>query len=66
MNFVCPTCHVCGKQATVQVTPKQYMDWQMGEHIQDVFPDKSPDERELMISGTHPECWEKLFGGPEE
>lgn len=32
-----------------------------GEFIQDVFPELSVDEREIFISGTHPECWDRLY-----
>jgi hypothetical protein len=38
--------------------------WQAGEIIQVAFPDMSIDDREILISGTHPACWNKLF--PEE
>jgi hypothetical protein len=40
--------------------------WQAGENIQSVFPDMSLADREIMISGTHPECWNKLFAEGEE
>jgi hypothetical protein len=39
--------------------------WQAGENIQSVFPDMSLADREIMISGTHPECWDKLFAERE-
>jgi hypothetical protein len=26
----------------------------------------SIDDRELLISGTHSDCWDSLFGGDEE
>jgi hypothetical protein len=29
--------------------------------IQDVFPELNADEREFMISGTHPACWDEMF-----
>ena len=38
--------------------------WQEGGLIQDCFPDMSASDREILISGTHPACWDKLF--PEE
>lgn len=49
----------------MKVTAEQYLKWRMGKLIQDAFPDKSPDEREVMISGTHPACFEMLYGGQE-
>ena len=35
-------------------------------HIQDLFPYLSPDERELLISGTCNECWNEMFGGEDD
>jgi len=34
------------------------------KYIQDAFPYLSTGEREQIMTGTHPECWEKMF--PEE
>ena len=30
--------------------------------VQDVLPDVEPARRELLISGTHPDCWARAFG----
>jgi len=35
--------------------------WQAGENIQSAFPDMSVNDREILITGTHPACWDKLF-----
>jgi hypothetical protein len=32
-----------------------------GATIQSAFPMLSADERELLISGLHSECWERLM-----
>jgi len=40
--------------------------WREGENIQKVFPDMSAGDREVLISGTHPACWNKLFGEEED
>lgn len=37
-----------------------------GEHVQDVFPYLSPDQREFLISGTTAQEWEELFGSGDE
>jgi transcriptional regulator GlxA family with amidase domain len=39
--------------------------WQEGENIQNAFPDMSAADREILISGTHAACWDKLFPGEE-
>lgn len=35
------------------------------EHVQDVFPQLSPGEREFLISGITPEEWEEYLGSGE-
>jgi hypothetical protein len=40
--------------------------WQGGELIQNAFPDMTMGDRELLISGTHAACWDKLFPREEE
>jgi hypothetical protein len=56
-----PRCVVCGKTSTVLLDKEKFDRWQAGEHIQNVWPEMPADNREVLISGTHPECWEKLF-----
>jgi hypothetical protein len=36
------------------------------EYIQDVFPLLGKEEREMMISGTHPKCWIEMFGSEDD
>lgn len=65
VTVVCRPCAVCGKQAEVSMTVDQFGRWQTGEFVQIVLPHMSASERELLISGTHPACWNKLYGkGP--
>ncbi len=66
ITIECPRCIVCGKSATVQVTEEGLHRWNMGQLAQNAFPHMSDDEREMLITGTHPECWEKLFPPEEE
>ena len=58
-------CPMCGKINTVEITESQWWRWQMGEHIQNVAPELSPDEREMLISGICPKCWDNMFGAEE-
>ena len=57
-------CCVCGQYEVWSLDRKAVMSWQEGENIQRVFPDMSAADREVLISGTHPACWDKLF--PQE
>jgi hypothetical protein len=57
----CPPCLVCGKQALVRVRTDAYEAWKAGTHVQFAFPDAPADVRELLITGTHPDCWKTLW-----
>ena len=61
----------CQKSATIELTPDEQMRYeqlQRGEiaHLQVAFPEWSADKRELLITGTHPECWDAIFEDVDE
>lgn len=58
-------CRLCGKKHTLLVNRD---DWDVFNNpkgkrplVQQIFPYLSPNERELLISGTCDECWAKMF-----
>jgi hypothetical protein len=57
------TCSVCGEYEVWSLDRELVNRWQGGENIQRVFPDMSASEREILITGIHPDCWDKLFPG---
>lgn len=63
--FQPPDCVVCGRRHDpIILDAEKYYCWKIDrECIQDVFPDSemSKDQREILISGTCPECWDILF-----
>lgn len=66
-------CPICGKETPVSVNSEDFEAWKNGGFIQHVMPYLSPSEREAIISGICPNCWDKMFGeepeeeeGPEE
>lgn len=69
-NLTCTitmTCNMCQQPATVEnVSVDALQRWRAGEHIQNAFPDMSAGDREILISGTHDECWNKLFPPDDE
>lgn len=59
-----PDCPYCGKSSEVEVEEGPLRAWQRGKFIQDAFPDKTLDERELLMTGFHASCWALAF--PDE
>lgn len=55
-------CPVCGKTEIVVAPFEGYTAWNSGVPIQEALPCLSADERELLLSGICPTCWDKLFG----
>jgi hypothetical protein len=44
----------------MKVDGDRYREWQRGTYVQRAFPEMPDDRRELLVSGTHPECWALL------
>lgn len=63
---VITTCPFCGHVNEVAVNEMDYLDWQDGELAQNAFPYLSADEREILISGICPTCWNGMFEGEDE
>lgn len=57
-------CTECGKNSLITVPEKEFTKWRTGTPIQLAFPDMPAQEREMLITGIHPECWKRLFGNP--
>lgn len=55
-------CHVCRNRFPVTVDIGAMIKWKNGEgFIQDLMPDLSPSERELLISHTCDDCFNQMF-----
>lgn len=64
VETVCPFCGCVNK---VTFEERDWYDWQFNAVlIQDAFPYLTADERELLISGICPDCWNGMFGEGEE
>jgi len=59
ISVVCP---ICKEEHFIFANVEDIWAWEDGELVQNAFPYLSADEREMLISGICPECWDKLFG----
>ena len=61
-------CRMCGNQSVLHdVDALGWLRWkELGVNIQDAFPEFDADQRELLVSGTHAHCWEKMWGSDED
>lgn len=64
-----PSCTVCSRTSRLSVPRPGLELWRAGAYIQDVLPALTADEREMLLTGTHPDCWDRLWstdGGDDE
>ena len=54
-------CILCNEASFIMLDDTKCLRWQGGERVQVVWPEMPPDERELLITGTHPQCWDEMF-----
>lgn len=63
-------CRLCGQTTQVPATVEQltelYMPRSERRLMQEIFPDLSIGDRELLISGTCNTCWQNLYGSEDE
>lgn len=60
-------CFNCENDFVVELSEKEFDDYyNKGIHIQHAMPTKSPETRELLISGTCPECFNEIFKDEED
>jgi hypothetical protein len=55
-------CQACGVDYHLSVDYDGYVAWKNGEgFIQDLLPDNTASERELLISGACGKCFDRMF-----
>lgn len=54
-------CPICGRANEIEVNDMDYLDWKDGTLAQDAFPYLDANEREMLISGICPDCWNNMF-----
>jgi hypothetical protein len=63
IDTICPECH---KKTTLSVIEDEYKSWKQGTLIQNAFPNLTPEERELLMTGICNNCWETMFDDYED
>jgi hypothetical protein len=58
-------CVHCGRPGEVTMPKEAYKKWKAGAFVQQAWPEGSAGEREQLINGTHPKCFDEMFP-PEE
>ena len=61
-------CINCRQTGTVMVDREKYQEFtktprHLRRLIQDIFPEHSRAEREQLMTGVHPECFDDMFRG---
>jgi hypothetical protein len=59
-------CYICKEKSFVLVCAELYRIWDSGHLIQNVWPNLTPAQREMIKLGYHEDCWEEMFNSPEE
>ena len=62
VGFTTPACPHCGETWDILVSGVGLRAWKRGALIQVAFPRLTAEERELMMTGFHPHCWDEVFG----
>lgn len=54
-------CPICKQPSELDVDQDGLLRWKNGELIQNAFPDLTANQRELLNTGFHPDCWDSVF-----
>jgi len=60
IRLTTPACMVCHETSVVELTRKEFSDLNDGEYIYLALPDRDERFHQLVLSGTHPSCWDTL------
>jgi hypothetical protein len=69
VRILCKQCPFCEEQSFLEVdeqTAARIFEWIKDPRpfVQDAFPDLSAGDREMLLTGTHDDCWNRMF--PDE
>ena len=61
LSVTTPPCMGCGSTTEMLLEADKVRRYTRGEFVQKIWPELSTSERELIMTGTHSECWDKMF-----
>ena len=64
--YIETTCPICHEAHTVMVYSDDFYAWKHGKNAQDAFGYLSAEEREMLISGICPSCWDEMMPVDDE
>ena len=60
-------CRLCGEVHTFEVNEEKYREWLKGKGlIQNMLPDLTPEQRELLLTGLCNDCFKQATTPPIE
>ena len=59
-------CVYCKGSTLVTLLTDKYRQWKGGAHVQNVWPGMPIGDREILTSGTHSPCFDKLYEEPDD
>ena len=59
-------CPKCNGTNEVRFSLDSYRRWNQGALIQEAIPELNADEREMLMTGICPGCWDKMFPEDDE
>lgn len=65
-NVLTKPCTVCGQTSVLTLSDVEWAAYRTEANIQKALPHWSTEQRELLITGTHPVCWQQLTADDEE
>lgn len=66
VTVMTPNCPECRKPSRITLPREAFRLWMNGMLIQDAWPEGTADEREMLINGIHPDCFDEIMKGGDE
>lgn len=63
VETICPICHAI---TIIVVEESDYLDWKDGKNTYECFPYLSDYEREMLITGVCPVCWDEMMPADDD